>query len=368
MKLINDNQKIRIKTTCGELCLKREYFYCRNCGYSEAPLDQDLEIAGLSHKMTRKFMVEVAYFAQNQVSFGKASEWINRVYKMDVNEETIRTITEEIGKRIFEADTKKAEKTVEKIQSLDLSKDIGGTLYIMIDGAAVNTRIEDENGSTWRENKLVMAFTDKDMIKRKDGGNIIVKKEYMPYIGNCEEFKKYALEVAVRAGYGKLAQTVVVGDGATWIRNMCDEIFPDAIQILDLFHLKENIYTYAKYLFNQDASKYTPWAEVLIDRIEKGKADEALALIPQTKKLPTGVVNIKTYIENNRDKINYTEYREKGYFVGSGAIESANKTIVQQRLKRAGMRWGVPGAQALLTLRAKDESHLWHEVERAICA
>jgi len=59
-------------------------------------------------------------------------------------------------------------------------------------------------------------------------------------------------------------------------------------------------------------------------------------------------------------------YRERGYFVGSGAIESTNKTIVQQRLKRAGMRWGISGAQALLSLRAKDESRKWNDVVKAV--
>ncbi len=61
----------------------------------------------------------------------------------------------------------------------------------MTDGAAVNTRVKDENGSTWRENKTVIAFTDKDCIKRKDGSSIIVKKEYSAYIGSAEKFKGY---------------------------------------------------------------------------------------------------------------------------------------------------------------------------------
>ena len=84
--------------------------------------------------------------------------------------------------------------------------------------------------------------------------------------------------------------------------------------------------------------------------------------LPNDEKLPAGVVNLKSYITNKRDKINYSHYRESGWFVGSGAIESANKLIVQRRLKQAGMRWSVDGAQSLLTLRAKVESNLWHTV------
>jgi hypothetical protein len=54
-------------------------------------------------------------------------------------------------------------------------------------------------------------------------------------------------------------------------------------------------------------------------------------------------------------------YKEKGYYVGSGAIESGNKVVLQKRLKLAGMRWNELPAQYLLSLRAKYESGLWLE-------
>jgi hypothetical protein len=90
--------------------------------------------------------------------------------------------------------------------------------------------------------------------------------------------------------------------------------------------------------------------------------------LPEDEKLPAGVVNLRTYMTNNIDKINYPDYKSKGYFVGSGAIESANKVVVQRRLKQAGMRWSVEGAQAVLTLRAKVESGLWDKEVRGLCA
>ena len=109
------------------------------------------------------------------------------------------------------------------------------------------------------------------------------------------------------------------------------------------------------------------WAETVINKIENHYAvDDALALIPNIENLPESVPNLKIYIENNRNRINYPIYRACGYFVGSGAIESTHKTILQQRLKRAGMRWSVKGAQALLTLRAKDESNRWADVENLV--
>ena len=348
----------------GSLTFKRPYWYCRKCNYGVCPDDCAYGIDNSDHRMTRAVKLEAVYFAQNQMSFDRAAEVIKRVYKIDINRETIRKIAEETGTKVFEHDESEAEQLLANIHEIEASEKTTGVVYIMTDGAAVNTRVEDENGSTWRENKTVIAFSSKDLIKRKDEGNIIVRKEIAPLIGTSEDLKKFALRTAVAAGYGKYNESVVIGDGASWIRNMSNEIFPDATQILDLYHLKENVYKFAKHILS-DSSQIVKWAETIIDKIENHYAvDEALAMIPFIEKLPDNVPNLRTYIENNRSKINYPLFRSQGYFVGSGAIESIQKTIVQQRLKRAGMRWSVDGAQALLTLRAKDESKRWADVEK----
>ena len=366
LRLWDKRREITITTMHGNITYGRPYWYCRDCGYGEFPDDAVYGIDGLGHRLTRAVKLEAVYFAQNQMSFDRAEEVIKRVYKIEVNRETIREIAEDAGTKVFVNDSSQAQALLADIAHIEADKKVTGTVYIMPDGAAVNTRVEDENGSTWRENKTAIAFSSKDMIKRKDGGNIIVRKEIAPLIGTSEEFKKHALRAAVAAGYGKFTDTVVIADGAAWIRNMCDDIFPDAVQILDLFHLKENIYTFSKYL-SKDIAQVVRWAENVIDKIENHYAvDEALDCIPVTENLPDGVPNLRTYIENNRTRMNYPMFRERGYFVGSGAIESTNKTIVQQRLKRAGMRWSVDGAQALLSLRAKDESKKWFEVEKAL--
>jgi hypothetical protein len=77
------------------------------------------------------------------------------------------------------------------------------------------------------------------------------------------------------------------------------------------------------------------------------------------KTLPTGVVNPYTYIEHNKNKIGYVEYKRRGYYIGSGPIESGNKTVVQKRCNQAGMRWNEGNAQDMVTLKAKEESGRW---------
>jgi hypothetical protein len=127
--------------------------------------------------------------------------------------------------------------------------------------------------------------------------------------------------------------------------------------------LCENTYAYAKAIFKNDEIKYKPWAEDIIERLKNGEKLEVMKVLCSLKnqKIPKGTVNLCTYLENNFDRIDYKLYKDKGYYVGSGAIESGNKVVLQKRLKLAGMRWDEQSAQYLLSLRAKYESELWRD-------
>ncbi len=146
-----------------------------------------------------------------------------------------------------------------------------------------------------------MFFNSNDLKLRKNKvANDILRKEYVSCIGNVEQFKEYVFECAVRNGYGEYEKTVVVSDGAAWIRAMCEELFPD------------------------------------------------------------GVPNIYKYVCDNRKKIDYgSSYKDSGFYIGSGPVESANKTVLQKRCKGHGMRWDEHNAQYILTLRSKVESKIW---------
>lgn len=379
MTLRNDKKTIRkILTTQGLLTINRTILrpadeksmaqlYEETNAQCVVPMDIELGIDTLPFKMTRAMMCEVAFWAQNQSSYKSAETILKKTNGDGVTAATIRLVTDCIGKIVFDADTNEANMRYKQLINMDYTKEKKGILYIQTDGAALNTRVKDNNGSTWRENKLGMVFSSDNIQttinKKGEKVSIIRKKEYTSYVGSVDEFKKYLFACAVRNGYGRYQTTVIISDGATWIRNMSDELFPDAVQILDLYHLCENIYEYAKSVFKNDEAKYIPWAESLIKQFKNSETSEALAKIkPYSKrKLPKNVVNLYTYVQNNINKIDYKTYIEKGYYIGSGAIESGNKVVLQKRLKLAGMRWNDLNAQYLLTLRAKFESGLWTE-------
>jgi hypothetical protein len=285
------------------------------------------------------------------------------VLHFKVNDDTVRLVSNYVGDIVFRNDCKRAEETFAIFNSgkLPFSKDRKGILYIQTDGAALNTRLRDEEGSTWRENKLGEVFSSNDIHywtdKKGKRQHQILRKEYVSYIGSVAEFKKHLFACAVRGGYGYYKETVILSDGATWIRNMVEELFPDAQQILDFFHLCENVNSYAKYLFNMDDSKYIPWARDICESLKKSQYKQVLKEL--SKKPNVCPTNLHGYISNNVKNVDYVAYEQKGYFIGSGAIESGNKIVLQDRLKRAGMRWNTETAQAMLSLKTKAESNLW---------
>jgi len=375
--LKNDKRDTRrIITTKGELPITRTVLrpldaesLCKLVSIENvkciAPLDIILKIDGLPFKMTREMMCEVAFWGQNQPSYMMASSILKKVKCVDVSHQTVRAVTEYVGKIIFEDDTKNANHLFDNQETRRRASAKSGVLYIQADGASVNTRTKNSEGSTWRENKLGMVFSSDDIktrvTKKGDTSSKIIKKEYTSYVGSAREFKKYLYACAVRNGYGEYAETVILSDGAPWIKNIGIELFPNAVQILDLYHLCENTYAYAKAIFKSDEAKCKSWAEEIIDKLKKNEKHEVLKIVGKyrNRKLSKSVVNLYTYLENNFERIDYKTYIEKGYYIGSGAIESGNKVVLQKRMKLAGMRWGELSAQYLLSLRAKFESGLW---------
>jgi hypothetical protein len=336
---------------------------------SVAPLDDWLGVSRLPFKMSAKAMLEVAFWAQNQSSYQRTEEILKRNGMM-VSDTTAREVANFVGNYVFERDCRQADETMAKYNNckIPFTREREGVLYIETDGAALNTRQKDESGSTWRENKLGEVFSS-DGIRwwtDKHGKlqHTLTRKEYVSYIGSAEEFKKHLFACAVRNGYGRYKETVLLSDGATWIRNVKEELFPEAQQILDFFHLCENVNDYAKSIFNMDEARYRPWAEQVCASLKAGKYRDVLQELGKpagNRKTPASTINLYGYIENNSSNIDYSTYIDKGYFIGSGAIESGNKTVLQQRLKQAGMRWNVSSAQPMLTLKAKCESDLWEK-------
>ena len=134
------------------------------------PLDIVLGISGLPFKITGMMMLEICYWAAKAGSYQAAEEFISRARGVNLSDDTIRKVVNYVGGIVFEEDCKYARESAAALErgKSPCSYNKEGVLYLQTDGAALNTRTKDQNDSTWRENKLGLAFSSDHIYKWKN--------------------------------------------------------------------------------------------------------------------------------------------------------------------------------------------------------
>jgi hypothetical protein len=152
-------------------------------------------------KMSPEMMAETAFGGTREGSFKSAEQMIRKCVPTRITDALIREVTGYEGRKVFEEDSLRARPIEKNMDKIPDKADRKGILYIMIDGAAINTRKKDENGSSRRENKPGPVFSSADLRTRRDGvTRDILRTEYVPYIGSVDQFKEHLFECAVRNG------------------------------------------------------------------------------------------------------------------------------------------------------------------------
>ena len=144
---------------------------------------------------------------------------------------------------------------------------------------------------------------------------------------------------------------MVLGDGALWIWNWADEYAPGAIQIVDIFHAKGHLFDVAKAIYGAGTDLADQWGKQRRDELDQGRIDDILAALRGHAETCDDARKCVDYIDNNRDRMRYPEFRAMGLCVATGVVEGGCKNIVGSRLKRGGMHWTVDGANAIMALR-----------------
>jgi hypothetical protein len=150
-------------------------------------------------------------------------------------------------------------------------------------------------------------------------------------------------------------RVVVLGDGAKWVTTIAQLHFHEAIQIIDLYHARQHVSELCKALFPDDDKQISRhrlrwWTIMDTGNIEKIIRDAATKLPPQST-TSNKVEKELAYLDRNKERMRYANFRAKGIFVGSGVVEAGCKTAIGSRCKQSGMEWSVRGANAIISLR-----------------
>jgi len=361
-------QEIRSKplfTIVGPVRLSRPYYLCSCCHVGQFPVDVELDIENTEFSPgVRRMQALVG----QQAPFDHGREQLQLLAGLEVTTKSVERIAEAIGTDIAQSERRESEKALQ----LDLPVIVGEpipVLYVQMDGTGVPVVKKETAGrqgktegqpAHTREAKLGCVFTQTTW---DEEGFAIRDADSTTYTGAIEtavEFGKRIYREALKRGWHLAKKRVVIGDGAEWIWTLVAEHFPDAMQIVDLYHARQHLWEVARQLYPHEDIKQKAWMKVHQKRLlDKGKIEKlvgALRAIETTNSQMAEKIRTEAdYFERNAERMRYPKFRRQHLFVGSGVIEAGCKTVIGSRLKQSGMFWTVRGANAILALRC---SHL----------
>jgi hypothetical protein len=351
-----------ILTVLGLAKMLRAYYWCPRCRQGQFPADATRDIQDTEFSPGVRRML--ALVGSDCSSFDHGRQQMELLADLEVTAKAVERVTETIGADI----ARRQQQKIQQAMQLELPVAVGQSIpkmYVQMDGTGVpmvaketegrSGKAEDGRAHT-REAKLGCVFTQ----TTTDAEGRPVREEtsttYTGAIETAGEFSRRIYTEAHQRGWSRAQIKVVMGDGADWIWNICQEQFPGAIEIVDLYHARQHLWDLGGKLHANDEIAKRRWVMSRQHWLDDGKIEKLVAklraLSPDNPELASAVRLEANYFERNAERMRYPEFRRQGLFVGSGVIEAGCKTVIGSRLKRSGMFWTVRGANAVIALRA----------------
>ena len=353
-----------IDTVLGPVTLTRAWYHCAQCKHGLAPRDAELGVAGASMSPGLAAMNDLAAAAG---PFTGPARLLQELAGVRLDARRVGRAAEAGGTEVAAAGRERASLiAARRLVPLPPSP-LPDKLYAVIDGTGVpmtgretagrHGKGEDGRART-REVKLGVFFTqdklDSDGYPVRDKATTSIIATFEP----AAAFGSLVRAEGIRRGADHVRQLTVLGDGAAWIWGIATDKFPEATQIVDLYHAREHLHSLTRSLDFMLLDRKEERLAARLEDLDYGDIDGIEAavrkypLVEGAKK--DEVEKELGYFLNNAPRMRYHWFRSRGLFVGSGVVEASCKTVVAQRLKQAGMHWTLAGADAIIAPRDRQ--------------
>lgn len=337
----------------GPVAVEFAYYHCSHCGYGFQPWCEQLHLGKISLTPAAE---EISSLAGTLGSFADGAERVLRKMSgLRLSESTIERTTEAAGERV--AAQLEAGQSLGPSKEWNWQKDAqgNGCAYVSLDATGVP---QQGPGGTRVEGK--MAYVGMVYNVNSEHDPTRPPPRQVRYISGFYDFQKLGRQLhheALEVGWAHADQQIAISDGGNGLEDFFRTYFPKAECILDFWHAKEHLVELAKALYPHDESERQHWMDNACHRLKQEGGPQVRAML-ESIDLSSATAEVREahrretqYFRNHEHRMDYPRYVRNGWQIGSGPVESACKTVVGNRLKGGGMRWGKAGADAVCHLR-----------------
>ena len=320
------------------------------------PLDQRLKLS--KQVWSPQTIQQAVRLAVEIPSHRRAAEAFSELTGVGISKSSLQRLCEQAGGKLVARQSAEASAIVavpkqdEVVRRKVVTPD-SEVMSVSSDGVMLHLRSEG-----WKEVKVASISA----VKQSEDGPTLTQHSYRAGLWEASLYGHHLWAEACRRGLERARTVVCVSDGAIWIWNLMFMCFARRVEILDWWHAVQRLWTIAHAALTAEAA--TSWVMAQQHQLAhthlRHVIHQVRLLYPRGTPLPPEVRQALAYLCANRHRMRYRCFRQAGYPIGSGTVESACKVVVQQRMKQAGMRWSRPGAQAMLALRSSLLSDRWH--------
>ena len=323
-------------------------------GRAFSPLDEDL---GLLRTGVTPRAEEMLVRLASWMPFEQARALLQELVGVQVSKATTRRATLGAGAAALVVLEEEAKRLKQELPQAP----VGAEKQAMsADGAMVPLV-----GGEWGEVKtLVMGE-----VTRNKRGNICTQHiSSFSRLSAVESFEEAALVETHRRGLEKATAVCAVQDGAEWLPGVVAYHRADAVRILDFAHAAEHISDMGKAAIEAGSVLADDWLAKQLHELKHQGPRQVVADLRALQAEHAAVKELSdhlTYLEKREAQMQYPAFQAAGWPIGSGCVESANKVVVEARLKGAGMHWERENVNPMLVLRNAVCNGRWDETWKA---
>jgi len=351
----------------GPVVVRRVRYECGKTGQTVYPLDGILDLP--PGEMTASVGKRALRLA-TRMSFAELQEELVVQHDVRVSDTALDELMQRVG-GVAEEDRRSATEELlslprgmqrEERVGVELVGALPERLYVSCDGVTYRTRYAEVGVESTDSNRLIFQEMKAGTVfwQGADG------KWHKRVMASREEPERFGLSLwrlAVSCGMLQAKEVIFISDGGTWCNTVAERYFKDTIRILDWYHLTEHVWEAGRNLY-ADEQAAERWVSDCLDHLDDSSGIGLLRHLQRCRarrsstdqEILEGLIG---YVQPRLAITDYVEYRELGYVIGSGMMESTCKQLVSQRLKGAGMQWSEEGALAMTQLIAHRINGTW---------